>query len=517
MKALHLFLTGVLAASLGACKARTFDSPGDGALPLAWEVSSDGWTAADEQGFSDYVKKIGAARQANQCTQVVECIAKVAPSNLAPEAMPSLGTIDCGRLPFLLRAYYAYRMRLPFAYQTITNATLAGRYTAEGNQVTGFRDQSGVPTVEKFFRSAVGNYFTAYYRIPTENNPAAPGAFADTYPVAINSVGVRPGTVYYDVAGHVAIVIAVNGDGSIVTWNGHPDNTNDMREFSEANFPNPPSGKRKLGGFLRFRSWKAVGNAADKKAVPNSVQEGYSLEQYEKPWAAQGKNFYNFVQERLGSGGKMDPVAKFSGMVAELCAKITDRAVAVQSAVDFGLVKAVHPGLPRNIFQAENPWEKYSSPGSDMRSKMAFTALHSYVQNTLNAYQAGQIAPYSFSGTAAALAKAYMAAWTSIKAKPECTAKAKNSVGGAMPIGIEDAMINAYEWSFDPYHCPELRWGRQNASTCITDAQKNDIYKKEAKLRWNTLKDSEANTGFDFGNNSSRPVSNFLPLLSQYL
>jgi hypothetical protein len=500
-----------------SCKSRTYNESSDGALPLAWSVSAAAWTAADEQGFSDYVAKIGAARKAKMCSSVQECVAKVPPANLAPEATPSLGVIDCGRLPFLLRAYYAYRMKLPFAYNTINNPTLEGRYTSTGNAVTGFRDQSAIKTVEAFFKSAVGAYFTAYYRIPTENSTTALNAFADTYPVSITAAGVRPGTVYYDVGGHVAIVIAVRPDGTVETWNGHPDGTNTIRPFSEANFPNPPSGKRKLGGFLRFRSWKAVGGGADKKAIPNPQQDAYSLEQYEGAWAANNKTFYEYVKQKLGSGGKTNPVAKFGDLVEELCTKISDRRKSVQDAADKGLFKLPHPGLPRNIFQAAGDWEHYSTPSSDMRSKMSFMDLYAHVKNSLAAVAAGNNSVYEFSGTARDLAAAYQAKWNASKTSAECTAQAKNSLGAPMPINIENAMINAFDWSFDPYHCPELRWGLQGTKTCITDAAKLEIYAKEAKLRWNTRKDSEVPTGFDFGNNSAKPVTNFLPLLTQAL
>jgi hypothetical protein len=520
MKPLHISLALLLSSTafLGACKPRVFqNSSGDEASPLAWDVKATGWTPADEQGFSDYVAKIGAARASKKCSTVQECVAKVPPANLAPEATPALGTIDCGRLPFLLRAYYAYRMRLPFAFHRVDNSSLEGRYTPTGNNVIGHRDQASVETVASFFKSAVGAYFTAYYRVPTDANPKAANAFADTYPVAINRLGIRPGTVYYDVAGHVAIVTAVKEDGSIVTWNGHPDGTNTIRSFTESNFPNLPSGKRKLGGFLRFRSWTAVGNAADKKAIPNPQQEAFSLEQYQQPWVAEKTDFYGYVAKKLGAGGKSNPLEMFALRVEELCTIMNDRTPIIREAHFIGLFKQPHPGLPRNIFQAADPWEKYSTPSADMRAKMGFQALHALVRDSLAAAAAQNTALYSFQGTAADLAKAYMAKWNLLKSSPECTATSVNSAGAPLKISVEQAMQNAFDWSFDPYHCPELRWGFQGTKTCITDAAKLDIYAKEAKLRWNTVKNSEVQTGFDYGNNSARPDTNFLPILATYL
>ncbi len=516
----QIFILATATMVLGACKPRNYNTSGGdgGALPLAWAVNSSGWTSADEQGFSDYVQKIGAARIAGNCRDAVECVSKIPPGNLAPETVPSLGVkIDCGRLPFLLRAYYAYRMKLPFAYQNITNPTLGGRYTPEGNSVTGFVDQARTSTVAAFFQSAVGSYFTAYYRVPPESDPNALGAFADTYPVSIGKFGVRPGTVYYDVGGHVAIVVKVNPDGSILTWNGHPDNTNSIRAFTEANFPNPPSSKRKLGGFLRFRAWKAVGNAADKKAVPDTTQEAYSLEQYDRKWASEGKTFYAWLQQRMGGNGKIDPVSTFSSTVAEICTKMTDRNMLVQKAIDAGLNHAAHPGLPRNIYQADGDWEQLASPSADLRTKMSLIEIYSLVQSSTAAVAAGDRSKYVFSGSAADLAKAFLSVWNQYKAKAECTVVAKDSNGAPMMIDLDMALKKAFTWSFDMYHCPELRWGLVGSERCDSDAQKIAIYESEARLRWNTNKDEQAVTGFDFGNNSGAPATDFVPILEQYL
>ncbi len=507
------------ALSLGACKPRNYNTGLDdgGALPLAWDVQSGGWTSADEQGFSDYVQKVGAARIAGQCRDTVECISKIPPGNLAPEAVPSLGIIDCGRLPFVLRAYYAYRMKLPFAYQTVNNPTLAGRYTPQGNMVTGFRDQSNIRNVTTFFRSAVGSYFTAYYRVPPETDPSAPGAFADTYPVAISKLGVRPGSVYYDVGGHIAIVLAVKPDGSIVTWNGHPDGSNSVRAFTEANFPNPPSGKRNLGGFLRFRSWKATGNTADKKAIPDANQEAYSLEQYDRKWASEGKSFYAWLKQRLGGGGKTDPIDTFSTTVAEICTKLNDRNLVVEKAIGAGLNHATHPGLPRNIYQAEGVWEQFASPSGDLRAKMSLVEIYNLVKSSTAAIAAGDRTQYNFSGSVVDLAKAFVSTWNQFKVKSECNVIARDTNGNPMRVDLDTTLKTAFDWSFDPYHCPELRWGLVGKDSCDSDKQKIAIYNSEAKLRWNTVKDSQVATGFSYGNNSTAPVIDFMPILSKYL
>jgi hypothetical protein len=523
MKLGHWLLLGSLSA-LGACKPRAFNTNGDdGAQSLAWAVKSQAWAATDEQGFSDWIKKIGEARAARKCTAIAQCIAAVPPGNLAPEKLPYEYKPDCGRLAYLLRSYYAYRMQLPFSFQSYMapEGTKDVRYTEFGNTVVGHNDQSKYPTLAKFFQSGYGGYGTPNYRVPAVTDATSPNAFADIYPVSIDRNGIRPGVVYYDPNGHVAMVVDVKTNGTIVTWNGHPDGTDDIRDFDATNFPGKPTRSKKFGGFLRFRGWKAVGNLADVKAVPNPEQPNFSMEQY-GAWNHQGKeytDFYKWVRVRMGGTDSIDPVAEFKRAVADLCSKLVDRVKPVQQAFDEGVAQLPHPGLPPNIYGAEGPWERHSTPGgADMRAKLAYMSLYQLVSNSLSQVAANNRTEYAFAGSASDLAKTYLALWNQSKTQPQCMASAKNSAGQPIVITIESGLKSIFDWSFDPYHCPELRWGFVGTPTCPNDPVKQDIYQKEAKLRWNTNKDPSPTTitNYEFGNFNSRPPSDFMPILMKY-
>jgi hypothetical protein len=170
--------------------------------------------------------------------------------------------------------------------------------------------------------------------------------------------------------------------------------------------------------------------------------------------------------------------------------------------------------MPRNIFGAAGDWETYSTPSSDLRVKLAFLGLYSLVEKSLSALGSNNRSEYDFSGSRNDLAGAYAREWSSKNGSSECTANARNSNGGAMSISLDSAMKTVFDWSFDPYQCPELRWGITGSSTCNSDGNKLEMYTKQAKLRWNTNKDANANTDYNFGNNSSKPTTDFSPLLS---
>src|SRR5580658_5212738 len=77
-----------------------------------WRILRDHWTADDEAGFGKFVAAIGASN----CSSSESC--------LRDEANPYRKTdqrfididVDCAKLPYLLRGYYAWKNGLPFGY-----------------------------------------------------------------------------------------------------------------------------------------------------------------------------------------------------------------------------------------------------------------------------------------------------------------------------------------------------------------------------------------------------------------
>ena len=69
---------------------------------------------------------------------------------------------------------------------------------------------------------------------------------------------------------------------------------------------------------------------------------------------------------------------------------------------------------------------------------------------------------------------------------PACAFAYKNSSGRNVNLSFETLENRLYNMSFDPYHCPELRWGApQNSremSTCKDGRVKLDWYIKEGDL-----------------------------------
>ncbi len=89
--------------------------------------------------------------------------------------------------------------------------------------------------------------FSATYRTDADQRRGVP---SDFYSPAIGPGSIRPGTVIYDINGHVGIVYKVDADGRIYYMDAHPDFTV-TRSVYGGQFGQSPA---RLGG--GFKNWR---------------------------------------------------------------------------------------------------------------------------------------------------------------------------------------------------------------------------------------------------------------------
>ena len=91
------------------------------------------------------------------------------------------------------------------------------------------------------------------------------------------------------------------------------------------------------------------------------------------------------------------------------------------------------------------------------------------------------------------LYKEYQRIWEEHNGNKLCQFHYTNSAGRQVELTLDDVMFRLFDLSFDPYHCPEYRWGahprsryekvRKEASTCPEDARKTFWFYEENRLR----------------------------------
>ncbi len=459
-------------------------------------VRHDRWSEADERDYERFIAAIGES----DCATLNACLHS--PANPFAQSDPPSRKFesDCADLPYVLRFYFAWKRGLPFSYASAVTprdgSTDDIRYSRSGNKVSARTDiKSGRAAMEAIAQLRA-DISTATYRI----HPDLDGT--DLYSPAIKPGSIRPGTMVYDPAGHVAIVYKVDPDGRVHSFDAHTDYTLTQMTFDVRFARMRPS--QGAG----FKNWRPVRLTGAERAADGSLRGGhieiaankdiadFSTEQFygtgprpsDENWAigpftANGErlDFYDFVRARLVGKLVFHPVREVTEMTRSLCNDLQYRA----AAVDLGsaLASRPHPArLPRNIYGTDGDWEMFSTPSRDARLKTGFKYLRDTAQRFVEMDRKGDSIHLAYSGNdlPADLLKAYR------RAASTCVIRYHRSDNSTVSLSFEEARTRLFALSFDPYHCPERRWGAHDArelATCREDAGKRAWYDAEQPLR----------------------------------
>ena len=463
-------------------------------------IRYDHWTEADERGFGEFLADIGQS----SCTTVDNCLHGPGNPFRASDPPDHYFRSDCADLPYVLRAYYAWKRGLPFTYESAVEPrgrTSDIRYTTAGNEVTERTDVLSMSTAGYALLDTLRDTISsATYRLDPDIDTPRP----DHYSPKIDAKSIKPGTVIYDPNGHLATVYQVDPDGRIHYIDAHPDNSL-TRGFYDERFVRARPGMG--AGFKNWRPVTLVGYTKRADGVligghmmlpANSEIPDFSDEQYygtvknpnDTSWnagsfALDGKflDYYDYVRAKL-AGGKLefDPVKEVHDMVASNCDDLHYRTDAVTLAIEAGINRRPEPDrLPPNIYGTEGDWETYSTPSRDARLKTAFKELLDQTKRFVKMYgDRDKALIYQGDDLVGDLLKTYD------RTAGACTVSYTRSDGSVATLSYEEARKRLFRLSFDPYQCVEHRWGASDPrelATCTDGAEKRAWYDAEQNLR----------------------------------
>lgn len=195
---------------------------------------------------------------------------------------------------------------------------------------------------------------------------------------------------------------------------------------------------------------------------------------------------------------KIDPVQEFEQSLDELCDDFKERIKAIDVAVRAKMHDKPHPGvLPKNLFSSEGDWETYATPSRDTRLRTSFLELRSNLSRRYDQWLAGDFTEIKDPGSD--FRGELVAAFHRVNFRCEITYL--NSANKRIPLSFELAIRRLFRLSFDPYHCPELRWGASHPaelSTCAADDLKMKFYDAEQALRNKLTRDWSATADLNF-------------------
>ncbi len=461
----------------------------------AWAVSGTRWTDRDEKVYEEFVAALGRSKYGNLNKFIRD-----------PQANPLYGqedqkfslSPDCADLPYLLRAYVAYKLRLPFGWTSAISGRGGDQRYSRGNRPSAVRDQDSCSSPQNLF-GAVTLVNSGYYRMaPDVEN-------SDTYPVKIQRDSIKPGTIYYDPNGHVAVVSEVTDDGRIRLIDAHPDRSISKPWFG-AKFA---LGNAQNGG--GFRRWRPQWYSSEGRVVRlgnHNIPDFSATEQYQKSFSFNGRGgmtYFDYVRARLSNrGDRIRPLEDFRDLMADVFEDVRYRAEAVDICIKAGIHRKPHPGaLPTNIYGTDGEWEEFSTPSRDARLKVAFRDLFLRVVNWVRLAETGD-ARLEYRGDGPGLARDLVNLYDSMN--QQMRIQYVNSAGQPVVLSFHDVVLRLFDLSFDPYHSIERRWGATGAelATARDDAVKVRFYEQERRLRHQLERLYNVPTGLDLG--PERPV-----------
>jgi hypothetical protein len=407
---------------------------------------------------------------------------------------------DCADFVYFLRAYFAFKLGLPFGYSNCSRGGTSGappkcyewfdvlrpertRPAPPPSQSIAAAGplpmlmQPAAPTEPKWqpYPASFGQYLrivgdvvhTGSVRTPAneDNN--------DFYTVPLNEDSLRPGTVYADPYGHVLMLVRrvpeANGNAGIfLAVDAEPDGSITRKRFWRGNFlfVHDPA----LGGpgFKRFRPIVRQANGALRRLtnaeIAKNPQYGdFSLEQSQISL----ENFYDRMDDVM-SPEPLDPVRAMQGAITSLEEQVKTRATAVENGRKWqaGAREAEMPNGP-SIFETSGAWEDFSTPARDLRLLIAIDVVRGYPDRVVRRSDR-----YAMPlGKSAADVKAEL---QRVLASELASRKFTytRSEGSAWTLSLKDVLdrMQDLEMGYNPNDCVELRWGApansEEAATC---------------------------------------------------
>jgi hypothetical protein len=396
---------------------------------------------------------------------------------------------DCADNPFFLRAYFAWKLGLPFGYH-ICDRGYMGHNPKTGQWITNETSsavKNPVQAFNSFLRNIMNGVHSGTARTALDNGNS------DYYPVLLEREALRPGTVYADPYGHTLILVSwvpqtKDHPGRLLAVDAQPDNTIAIKRFWKGNFLFNTSEVIGEPGFKAFRPISFDnGKLYQMKNEALNASTGFapfSLEQRKM----ESEVFYH-TMERIINPEPLDPEAALKDLIQALHEQLMVRVKSVANGEAF--IKS-HPGtvipMPSNangIFLAGGQWEDFSTPNRDLRLLIAMDAVLGFPDRVAGS-------PHDFNFSKSSSAEDIKDKLQSLldKKVSELTISYVRSDGSTQIITLAEILKRraAFEMAYNPNDGIEIRWGAPENSderaTCHRRSPQNQQKTMQSVRKW---------------------------------
>ncbi len=439
---------------------------------------------------------------------------------------------DCADFVYFLRAYFAYKMGLPFGYSNCSRG-FGGKpprcyqwFDIEHPEVTrpapppeqeiasnaaADAPPAAAPSVLDMLRRPHPVEASATPPVaPPPPKPKRPASFGeylravgdvvhtgavrvaanddntDFYTVALTEQALRPGTVYADPYGHVLMLVRrvpeANGTpGVFLAVDAEPDGSITRKRFWRGNFlfvHDPALGSP---GFKHFRPILRDKNGALHRLTNAEIGRNphygdFSLQQSQLG----SEEFYDRMDDVM-SPEPLDPVKAMTDAITSLEEQVKTRVTSVENGRKYQEKERGETTMPNgaSIFETTGPWEDYSTPARDFRLLIAIDVVRGFPDHF-----ARRASRYllpggkDIDGEKGELQRVLASELAARKLSYT------RSDGSPWTLSLKDVVDRAadFEMAYNPNDCVELRWGAAEASQEVATCRRHAPQPQRAKM-----------------------------------
>ena len=398
---------------------------------------------------------------------------------------------DCADLPYFLRAYFAFKMGLPFGYSICSRGgggaaprcptwTSISSPPQPENASSTPSDPLRQPTAQPAPRPGLAAAFGRY--LPNLANGVHSGSArtlasdnnTDYYPVPLKQETLRPGTVYADPYGHVLMIVrrvpqSDDAAGVILAVDGQPDGTVARKRYWRGNFlfaQNPALGS---AGFKRFRPIMREKNNALRRLTNDEIAKNPQYGDYSLDQSRLGiEDFYDRMDDVM-SPAPLDPLLAMKDAIASLEEQVKVRVTSVENGRKFQNSGRGEANMPDGavIFETIGPWEDFSTPARDLRLLIAIDVVRGFPDRVARRPERYAMPKDKSIAEVKVELESVLASELPVR-----KFSYPRSDGSPWTLTLKDVADRAadLEMAYNPNDCVELRWGApdktEEALTC---------------------------------------------------
>ena len=398
---------------------------------------------------------------------------------------------DCADLPYFLRAYFSWKMGLPYGFRDCDRGTesrpprCGAVFTNESTVENAPKDPLGA--MKKFLRLLANKVHSGSARTALADEET------DYYPVALTREALRPGTVFADPYGHVLMLAKWidqgreqgKDTGLLLAVDGQPDGSVGRKRFWEGNFL---YANDVAGAGPGWKAFRPLVRGSDGKLAPLSntaLRTDARFAPFSTEQAELARDAFYVKMGKIINPRGLEAATAYGETLDALTEQLQTRVGSVDNGEKY--MRENHdPVVPMpegaKIFETVGAWEDYATPSRDMRLLIAI-----HVLETLPERITAHPELFNMGGRKPAAVRAEVEALHAARAK-ERSIEYQRSDGTPFKVTVADALARkaGFEMSYNPNDCIETRWaapaGSAEASTCKRQAPE-DQRKKMAEYR----------------------------------